>query len=89
MRSSWVENCSPVTDFLRNKIVMGVIVTLFSVLSLLFICCSCVFCRYRRMKYQYYEKVSLLKNRDGNRNTDEPSREIGENNGRGGKQGKR
>lgn len=29
------------------------------------------------MKYQYYEKVSLLKSRDGNRNTDDRSRELG------------
>lgn len=64
-------------DFLRNKAVIVILAILFSVLSIVFLCCFCVICRWRRMKYQYYEKVSLLKSRDGNRNTDDRSRELG------------
>lgn len=63
---SWVESCSPLDDFLKNKIVLGVIIALFIVLSCIFVVCSCLFCRYRKMKYQYYSKVKLLGNRGSN-----------------------
>lgn len=54
------EACSPMDDFLRNKTVLAVIVVLFIVLTVIFLCCSLAFCRYRKMKYQYYSKVKLL-----------------------------
>ena len=75
-RRSWIESCTPMEDFLKNKVVLAVIIVLFIVLSLIFICCSCIFCRYRQMKYQYYSKVKLLGSRSGaNGNTGEGSRD--------------
>ncbi|CDW77764.1 UNKNOWN [Stylonychia lemnae] len=79
-RRSYVDSCSPIEDFMRNKTVMMIIVVLFVGLSLIFVCCSFVFCRYRRMKYQYYERVNLLRGGPGNRNTEDRSREYGESN---------
>ena len=72
-QSSWSEECSPVEDVMRNKIILAVILTLISGLTFLFVLCTCVFCRYRKMKNQYYERLSLIKNRDPGRFTDQDS----------------
>jgi hypothetical protein len=58
---------------MHSKIILAVILTFIAGLALLFIICTIVFCRYRKMKSQYYERVSLLKNRDGGKFTDEGS----------------
>lgn len=56
-----------------------VLVLLFTILALLLLFCFIAVYRYRRIKYQYYEKVSLLKSRDGNRMSEERSQELGDN----------
>lgn len=50
----WEESCTPIDDFLRNKTVLGVILGLFVILGLIFLCCAFTFCRFRRMQTQYY-----------------------------------
>jgi len=77
-KSSWVESCSPVQDFMRNQTVVQVLVLLFTILALLLLVCFVAVYRYRRIKYQYYEKVSLLRGRDGNRMTEDRSQEMGD-----------
>jgi hypothetical protein len=45
------------------------------VIGIIFVTCSCVCCKYRRLKSQYYERVNLLKGRDPGRGSD-PSRDF-------------
>jgi hypothetical protein len=79
-RRSYAETCSPIEDFMRNKTILMIIGVLLASLSLIFLLCSFIFCRYRKMKYQYYERVNLLRGNggSGNRNTEDRSREFGD-----------
>lgn len=65
--------CSPVQDMVRDTILLGVLVALAVVLIVMLLSCSCACCKYRRLKYQYYEKANLIRNRDPGRGGSENS----------------
>ncbi len=57
--------CSFISEFVHNKALALVLIIAGVVLTILLCACSLALCRYRRLKYQYYERVSLIRNRDG------------------------
>lgn len=62
-------------DIVRDTILLGVLIALATILIVMLLSCSCACCKYRRLKYQYYERVNLLRNRDPGRGGSENSLE--------------
>lgn len=78
------EPCNPINDFRNNGVIF--VLACLSIGAILVLGLSCLFayCKYRKLKGQYYERVNLIKSSNNTRSSD-----IGispDNSGRGGGQ---
>lgn len=66
-----VEACNPIEDFFKSTSFVYLMAALVTILVILFVLCSFVCCKYRKLKYEYYERVSILQSNKAKRH--EPS----------------